>query len=61
MNLERVALVLALLWLMTLQHSVAQAFDPFSAAGIDPARVGEHLALDTRFIDQRDRPVRLGD
>jgi protein SCO1/2 len=61
MNLERGMLMLALLWLMTLQSSAAQTFDPFSAAGIDPARVGEHLALDARFTDQHDRSVRLGD
>ncbi|MCU1761650.1 SCO family protein [Pseudomonas sp. 14P_8.1_Bac3] len=60
MNLERGKRVLALLWLLTMQQSVAQTFDPFSAAGIDPARVGEPLALDTRFIDQHDQPVRLG-
>lgn len=61
MSLERGALMLALLWLMTLQHSAAQMFDPFTAAGIDPTKVGEHVALDTRFIDQYDRAVRLGD
>jgi protein SCO1/2 len=61
MNLERGALVLALLWLMTLQLSVAQTFDPFSAAGIDPAQVGQPLARDTRFTDQHDHSVRLGD
>jgi protein SCO1/2 len=61
MNLERGALALALLWLMTLQPSAAQTFDPFSAAGIDPARVGEPLALNARFTDQHNRAVRLGD
>ncbi|MBV4463664.1 SCO family protein [Pseudomonas sp. SWRI79] len=61
MNRERISLVLALLWLMTLQHSVAQTFDPFSAAGIDTAQVGQRLALDTRFTDQHGRSVRLGD
>jgi protein SCO1/2 len=61
MNLERGALVLALLWLMALQQSAGQTFDPFAAAGIDPARVGEHLALDARFTDQHDRSVGLGD
>jgi protein SCO1/2 len=61
MNLKRGVLMLALLWLMTLQHSAAQMFDPFTAAGIDPIKVGEHLALNTRFTDQHDRVVRLGD
>lgn len=61
MNRERISLVLALLWLMTLQHSAAQTFDPFTAAGIDTAQVGQRLALDTRFTDQHGRSVRLGD
>ncbi|RON14893.1 SCO family protein [Pseudomonas frederiksbergensis] len=61
MNRERVLLVLGLLWLMTMQPSAAQAFDPFSAAGIDTVQVGQRLALDTRFIDQHGRSVRLGD
>jgi protein SCO1/2 len=61
MNLDRLTLLLALLWLILMQQSVAQPFDPFSAAGIDPARVGERLALDSRFTDQHDQPVRLGD
>jgi protein SCO1/2 len=61
MNLERSTLLLALLWLMTLQQSVGQPFDPFAATGIDPARVGEQLTLEARFTDQHDHPVRLGD
>jgi protein SCO1/2 len=61
MNRERISLVLALLCLMTLQHSAAQSFDPFSAAGIDTAQVGQRLALDAQFTDQHGRSVRLGD
>lgn len=61
MNREGVSLVLALLWLINVQYSAAQTFDPFSAAAIDTAQVGQRLALDAQFTDQRGHSVRLGD
>lgn len=61
MNRERVWRVLALLWLIAVQHSAAQTFDPFSAAAIDTAQIGQRLALDGQFTDQHGRSVRLGD
>jgi protein SCO1/2 len=61
MNLERVILALLLLCSMALQTCAAQAFDPFSSAAIDIARVGKPVALDVHLTDQQGRAVRLGD
>lgn len=58
MSLERLLLMLLLIWLPC---AGATAFDPFAAAGIDVAHVGAKLPLDTRFTDQHGQTVRLGD
>ncbi|MFP3492836.1 SCO family protein [Pseudomonas sp. SIMBA_059] len=61
MSIERLLRVVVLLCVWVAQLAVAQPFDPFAAAGIDTARVGQPLALDNRFTDQQGHPVRLGD
>ncbi|MCF4996555.1 SCO family protein [Pseudomonas syringae] len=61
MGLERLPAIVFLIGLTSLQALAAQPFDPFAAAGIDTAQVGQRVAVNTRFTDQHGQPVRIGE